>query len=268
MWTFKKKVGTKSRRIFGNGTRYYGAGRVCFRLISQGSIGTQDAIIYSMSKLILFFFLVLIIGSGAYYLGTKGSLNKIRTVSNSILLPAISVPSNWKTYSNTQLGFTIAYPQEATINSGQYSSGGPNDFLSAITIELNNSKIKTIPGPLDGYVINITTGDFIAPEKGEIRLTTASNVATHYYQGDKEVGSIVTPMTITKLAGREAYTYTHKDAGPAGGSGKGYDDVNYFVNKDEAHVFWIEVIYDSFLPQNLEQYKKAADDIIQTLRFN
>lgn len=185
---------------------------------------------------------------------------------NTEIFPTMAVGANWETYTNQQFGYSLLHPKDADISSGKYSSGGENDFLYATDIRLHVSTSVVIPAPIEGYLVTVTAGDFIAPEKGDARLTKAVDVANHYH-GTYSKYNKVTPITTTSIDGREAYVFTQHDAGPAGGSGNGYDWVRYFVDNGKGNIVMIDVICDSLNKQNIPAYRKIANTIVSTLRL-
>lgn len=63
---------------------------------------------------------IIVVGGGAYYLGTKKNAkvleNNISQENKSITTNNTVVPSDWKTYSSTEVGFEFKYPPSVVID--------------------------------------------------------------------------------------------------------------------------------------------------------
>lgn len=84
---------------------------------------------------------IVVVGGGAYYLGKSGSKEEVKVEENNLLnqenknitaTNSIVVPSDWKTYSNNEYGFSFNYPsswkqpilsQQSTRNIIDFSNG-------------------------------------------------------------------------------------------------------------------------------------------------
>jgi hypothetical protein len=108
--------------------------------------------------LILAIIAVLVVGGGAYYLGTKNASQLVRNQDQNN--QPIQIPATWKTYRNTKYGYEVSFPQDSTLlveNNGLVGNGmgdrevkefSPTEDYISITDNLNQlifeiSKDKT-----------------------------------------------------------------------------------------------------------------------------
>lgn len=82
--------------------------------------------------LILGALLLVLVGAGAYYLGTKNVQTQQQTVSPIVsqqtLTPAVDQTANWQTYTNSTFGFSIKYPLDLKM------SGAKDDPRSILSV--------------------------------------------------------------------------------------------------------------------------------------
>jgi len=102
---------------------------------------------------------IVVVGGGAYYLGKSSSKQEVKNPEtvltnneNQKLLVVenknIVVPSDWKTYSNTEIGFEFKYPPSVVVDLDP-SHGSSSTSLGFRGIVKNSSGIVTNPQNLD-----------------------------------------------------------------------------------------------------------------------
>jgi hypothetical protein len=138
--------------------------------------------------------LLLLVGTGSYYLGMKSAPEKQspQTITpsptnlptptstiNPTVQPTITIPADWKTYTNTKYGFSVMYPPTGEWDETQ-SDGTLKNIQTANVIVSNqygealetaNSVIFDLDAPIPGsplFYISI----FNAPESSDADTKT------------------------------------------------------------------------------------------------
>lgn len=99
---------------------------------------------------------IVVVGGGAYYLGKGGSKQEVKSPEN--ILPKVEnkntttntvvIPSDWKTYSNTEVGFEFKYPPSVVIDTDS-SHGSSSTSLGFRGIVKNAYGVVEKPQSLD-----------------------------------------------------------------------------------------------------------------------
>ena len=172
--------------------------------------------------------LLLVVGGGAYYLGTQQ--NKAQTGSETILQhsPTVEntqptqipttmqgqvVPANWKTYSNSELGFSLKYPEDQyTLKVQKLSGQGENYGKTFISLEPNDTFNNQKPLAVT-YAVSVAT----VPNSNNYSLSNPRQLF-----GNGPLISYIpemlgdTPVNETTLGGIKAYRVNGCCGGQAG----------------------------------------------------
>jgi hypothetical protein len=164
-----------------------------------------------------------------------------------------STTSDWKTYSNSELGFSLQYPTEMTLTT----SNPPQEFgkpgLSAIRLSFIGPNQPQGTELADG--INISLGVFNKP--GGVDLIT---MAEDFSKIDPEVSS-KTPLKPVTVNGLSGYMTTV--------SGLGTMD-HYFLpfGTDTEKMLWVTKISNSNTDEKKMSYDDDFEMILKSLKFD
>lgn len=166
----------------------------------------QRALDYKVILLVSIFLALVLFGAIAVMSKTKTQTSKPAAQTVTPSPTPTDETANWKTYTNSQYGYSIKYPsnyriytsgivQEAT-RSSEIGISNLKDENSVLTIHVDEKKHSSIEN------MNLS-------QIAEVNYV--SNVSNHNY-----IKQIIAPLKLTSLDGQPAYTYTLIAAGYSG----------------------------------------------------
>lgn len=216
------------------------------------------------AQVILVIILIVLVGGGMYYFGTLKDNSKVTETpteepiatetqkpGNPTVKPTADPTAEWKTYTNSDYGFSLKYPQEMQFTNSEKPSFslvylGPKQVASG----------RTQTSLFDGYKVNVSVSK--VAEGGSLSYS-AGYLHDHTLQScPNPLEASVSPMVGVSLDGVVAKKFNVTNC---------FGDYTITVVDNDGNEFVITQTYVADSSEQISHYQKATDQILSTFKF-
>ncbi len=171
--------------------------------------------------------------------------------------PTIDPTADWKTYTNTQYGYSFKYPEGT--NVAENVEGNPGGTYTAAKLSYlgptQTASGRTQTELFDGYMVSVTLSWVDATTPLEAATKAAASAKDNCPNSSAATISSVSSITI---GGQKAATYSEKNC---------VGDYTISFIKTSGKIFAITETYNGGTPEIETAYQKITDQIVSTFQF-